>query len=400
MSPSCTTALRSPLLAVALTLSVAGCTVGDDSVDAPEEDVAFADPGWVTRATAHVGDHMIDQVLTGNRNVHGLWINGTSASPIKLVVNVDGMSDDDWVRVAVLSPVNADGSRTTVSYSGYYTKLHHAKVSVALARTGQYLLVAGSYQLATTAAYQIAVHCAANAGTACGGARVDALKAPKVGGLVGTIQTDGKHIMRAWQGAAIGTSPMTVEAWASRPMLGWAATKVASAISVDGVALLTIPSSVVKGDDIRLMVKRSGTTLDSGVNVRWSPGPISAYARLDAILYGDLVSVSVAGVVPYFEAVADMALQFADDGTVIDDVPVYADRPGQKTNGLSSFDVTFNPPLTGPDGELNPDLPRDGDLLEVGWNGADGLFHSLGCFEYCNDLAGTGDCTGGPRTCP
>ena len=50
--------------------------------------------------------------------------------------------------------------------------------------------------------------------------------------------------------------------------------------------------------------------------------------------------------------------------------------------------------------ELNPNLPRNGELLSIGWINGAGDYVRLACFEYCNDLSDMELCTSGPRTCP
>ena len=77
----------------------------------------------------------------------------------------------------------------------------------------------------------------------------------------------------------------------------------------------------------------------------------------------------------------------------------HATLPGARTNGFAAFDSVFAPELFDAQGHVNPVLPRDGELLSIGTIDGDEQYHRLGCFEYCNDLAGTGTCTGGPRSC-
>jgi hypothetical protein len=45
-------------------------------------------------------------------------------------------------------------------------------------------------------------------------------------------------------------------------------------------------------------------------------------------------------------------------------------------------------------------LPRNGELLSIGWIDGNGGTNRLGCFEYCNDLTGEETCTSRPRACP
>jgi hypothetical protein len=61
--------------------------------------------------------------------------------------------------------------------------------------------------------------------------------------------------------------------------------------------------------------------------------------------------------------------------------------------GFAAFDAHFIP-----DFAL---AARDGEILSVGFlSEEDGSYKRLGCFEYCNDLSGMSNCTGGTRTCP
>ena len=98
---------------------------------------------------------------------------------------------------------------------------------------------------------------------------------------------------------------------------------------------------------------------------------------------------------------AELSLRSVTHSREIVRVVLHADHPGQAGMGLAAFDATFAPELTKPGTEeLNPVLPRNGELLSVGWIGGNGGFNRLGCFEYCNDLSGEDACTGGARACP
>ena len=138
--------------------------------------------------------------------------------------------------------------------------------------------------------------------------------------------------------------------------------------------------------------------LDTGVLARFAPEE-AVFARLDSILYGDLASLTVSGVTGYFEGTAELELRSQRTGRTIAGVVARAERPGQLGTGLAAFDATFAPWITDDHGEVNPDLPKNGELLSVGRISGNGDYLPFGCFEYCNDLGGDDPCTGGPRAC-
>jgi hypothetical protein len=72
---------------------------------------------------------------------------------------------------------------------------------------------------------------------------------------------------------------------------------------------------------------------------------------------------------------------------------------GAASLGFGAFDATFAPDIVDENGDLAPNLPRNGELLSVGFLNGNGDYIRLGCFEYCNDLSGEATCTGGPRSC-
>ncbi|HEU5056263.1 MAG TPA: hypothetical protein VFU21_07050 [Kofleriaceae bacterium] len=397
-------------LASILLASLAACTVsgtgspGDDPDDteAAEEDAESvvdeessddkADlPGWGGARTLHEGDSLLDFVAAGDRRVHALWADASPADPISIDVAVSAAEDSGTVRVAVLGPLR-DGQRQVVAADGYTAAKNRVELAARLTDSGQHLVVIGSFGLETDSAYQAMVRCAAG----CDPARVDVLAAPKAGGLVGA----GDLIAARLGGALAGrTFDVEMEVWSSPPGLSWAAEMVGVSVASGDQVNALVPDSVKPGDDIILVVREAGgAVLDTGVLTRHAPGD-TVFARLDAILYGDLVAVTVAGVTGFFEGTAELELRSEETGRTIESVVVRADRPGQIGNGLGAFDATFAPWISDEDGNLNPDLPRNGDLLSVGRMSGNGDYLPFGCFEYCNDLSGDDPCTGGPRSC-
>jgi hypothetical protein len=396
-------------LAALLLASLTACTTStrppdaDDDRAAAEEDAeAVADepggdkadePGWGAARTLHVGDRVSDLVAAGDRRVHGLWIDGRADDPIALEVTVAAAEESGTVRVAVLGPLR-DGERQVMAAAGYTSPANRIDLPVRLTDSGQHLVVVGSYGLATDAAYQASVRCAPEHG--CDPARVDVLAEPKQGALVGSGSLVSARLGRALTASA---SDIEMEVWTSPPAQSWNAELVAvSQASGDQVNAL-VPDSVAAGDDLLLVVRAAGgVVLDTGVLARFAPDE-RVFARLDSLLYGDLATVTVSGVTGYFEGTAELALRSQASGRTIDEEVVRADRPGQLGTGLAAFDVTFAPWITDDAGDLNPDLPRNGDLLSVGRISGNGDYLPFGCFEYCNDLSGEDSCTGGPRPC-
>jgi hypothetical protein len=135
------------------------------------------------------------------------------------------------------------------------------------------------------------------------------------------------------------------------------------------------------------------------VVTRFAP-TLAPIVRTDALLYGDLVSIDAAGIAGAFEGVIELSLRSEDRNVTIAESVSHSDRPGQVGNGWNAFDAHFNPELTDDAGVLNPNLPRNGELLSIGTIDGNGDYRRMACFEYCNDLSGMETCTGGPRSCP
>ncbi len=395
---------RTSVLALALAVGCADLSTSDEDLELAAAEDGLLDPtsggkadapSWETAPTVHVGARLFDAVGKNGRRIHALWVGATRSAPVSLKITVAGQENAP-VRVAILGPLKKDGTRETIAAAGYAKPVSTASVAVRLTSSGQHLVVIGTYNLATEAGYHVEARCSSG----CAASRLDALASPKDGALVGTVA--GGRLLSMTLGSALAGrgEDVEVQVFASRPMVSWAGELVATGVASGNQVNVLLPASVVPGDDLRLVVRDPrGTVHDTGLVVRWAPSR-RAFARLDAILYSDLGGIDVAGVAGFFEGVAGMALRSETRGIEIVTAAVRADRPGQVTNGFASFDVTFAPELFLPGGELNPVLPRDGELLSVGQLNGNGDFVRLGCFEYCNDLAGFGTCTGGPRPCP
>jgi hypothetical protein len=399
-------------LASLLLASLTACTVSgtgspgdaDDDEAAAEEDAESVvgdedggdkgdDPGWGGARTLHVGDGQFDQVAAGDRRVHSLWAAGSAADPIAITVTVEAAEESGTVRVAVLGPL-ADGQRQVIAADGYTAAKHAIELPARITESGEHLVVIGSFGLASDSAYTAAVRCAPDHG--CDPARVDVLAEPKAGGLVGA---DDLIAARLGDVLAARDFDVEMEVWTSPPGLSWAAELAGVSVASGDQINALVPDAAAAGDDVLLVVREAGgAVLDTGVLGRYAPGE-GVFARLDAILYGDLVAVTVSGVTGFFEGTAELELRSQETGRTIESVVVRADRPGQVGNGLGAFDATFAPWISDEDGNLNPDLPRNGDLLSVGRISGNGDYLPFGCFEYCNDLSGEDACTGGPRSC-
>lgn len=399
-------------LASLLLASLTACTVSstpssgdpaDDEAAAEEdaesvvEDEAQDDkadqPGWGGARTLHVGEGLVDLVAAGDRRVHSLWAAGSAEQPIAIDLVVEAAEESGTVRVALLGPIH-DGARAVIAAGGYTAASNRVELAASLTDSGQHLVVIGSFNLQTDSAYQAAVRCAPE--HSCDPARVDVLAEPKAGGLVGA----GDLIAgRLGDALAARDFDVEMEVWTAPPGLPWAAELAGVSVASGNQVNALVPDGARPGDDVILVVRQAGgAVLDTGVLGRYAPGD-GVFARLDAILYGDLASLTVSGVTGFFEGTAELELRSEETGRTIESAVVRADRPGQVGNGLNSFDATFAPWITDDDGELNPDLPRNGDLLSVGRISGNGDYLSFGCFEYCNDLSGEDPCTGGPRAC-
>jgi hypothetical protein len=388
-----------------LLLLAAACAAPDpveDELALAEEDVAGAVleggkadvAGWETAPTLHVGEERFDRAGVNGRRVHAVWADGRPGAPIPLDVTVTA-DEGGSARVAVLGPLRANGTRAVLASAGYARPLRSVRVTPRLTASGQHLVVVGTFDLASESGYRVLARCG---GSGCSAGRVDALASPKAGALVGRAG----RLVSMTLGPALANRgrDVEVEVLASPPMLRWLAEPVAVAVASGTQVNVLLPASVRAGDDLVLVVRDpSGAVHDTGVEVRYAPAA-QPFARVDAVLYGDLASVDVAGVTGYFEGGAELALRSETHRREIHRVTVRATRPGQATNGLAAFDAAFTPELVLPGGALNPVLPRNGELLSVGRILGDGSFTRLGCFEYCNDLSGMETCTGGARACP
>jgi hypothetical protein len=312
-------------------------------------------------------------------------------------VTAQALGENDSVRVAVLGPLK-NGQRAVLAAAGYSARVSAVDFAVDVAVSGEILLVVGSYGLATDVFYELSAACAPSAGDACGGGRVDVLASPKAGALVG-MESD--RLVSATLGDVLAerTTDIEVELWASPPMVPWVAERVAVSQASGNQVNFIVPAGVDAGDDLTLVVREAGgRVLDTGFVTRFAPEARS-FARTDAILYGDIASLQIAGVTGFFEGAADLELRSETRGLTVATYTAWAEQPGADGIGFGAFDASFLPELE-IDGELNPALPRNGELLSVGTINGNGDYQPLACFEYCNDLSGMETCTGGPRACP
>lgn len=352
-----------------------------DAVSIANETVADA-PSWQAADTLHANTRQFDYASAHTRRVHSLWVAGSASSPVPLTIAAHASEGYD-VRIAVLGPL-VNGTRAVLGADGYASAKHTASVTLEVATRGEHLVVVGSYGLEHETFYELSASC-----TGCE-SNVDVLATPKDFGLVG----DEHGLVRMELGDVLAgyTSDIEVELWASPPMQWWNAQHVATSYASGSQVNVIVPATVKAGDDLRLVVREpDGRILDTGITTRYVPVP-SAFARLDAVLYSDLASLQIAGVVGYYEGIADLRLRSETRKREVAQATQTADRPGQVGNGFGAFDATFIAP--------EAVAPLDGELLSVGYINGNGDYERLGCFEYCFDLSGHGTCTGGPRSCP
>jgi hypothetical protein len=377
----------------------AACT--DAATDADMQlasDEAIADKAdgstaWAVAPTLHAGARVFDGATAGGRRIHPIWIAGSTTDPVSLDIEVRGADGYD-VRVAILGPL-ANGVRPVLAADGYATRKHTANVHVSSTLSGEHLVVVGSFGLQTQTYYDVVARCT----TAADCDKVDLLSTPKVGALV-AMETDRLLAMQLGPVLDDRDFDVEVELFTSAPGQTWNLTHLATSVASGNQVNTILPLSVQPGDDITLVVREAGgRILDTGVLTRFAPAA-TAFARTDAILYGDIASLQIGGVVGFFEGTAELALHSETYNRDIAFFTAHADMPGAAGIGFGAFDAHFAPDLETEPGILNPNLPRNNELLSVGYINGNGDYRRLGCFEYCNDLAGSGVCTGGPRACP
>ncbi|HEX5057903.1 MAG TPA: hypothetical protein VFV99_01030 [Kofleriaceae bacterium] len=367
----------------------AGAPAGDDidlaGIDTSAIGADKAQPSsWQAAATLHDGSHLFDFAREGTRHVHSMWVAGSNNNRVPLTIAAHTDIDHD-VRIAVLGPLADDGTRAVLAADGYATRKQTVSVSVDVAQPGEHLVVVGSYNLASDTFYDLAAACV---GPTCSVSRVDALATPKDGALVG----DQDLVSMLLGDALVGYGDIEVELWASPPLQPGSAQLVGTSEASGSQINALVPTSVQAGDDLRLVVREAGggRVLDTGVMTRFAPQP-AAFARLDSIGYSDGTTVQIAGVVGFFEGVADMRMYSETHHREIAQQVLHVDRPGQIGNGLNGFDATFRP-----DAAV---AAENGDLVSIGFINGNGDYRRLGCFEYCNPLSTISSCTGGPRAC-
>lgn len=381
------------LLALLPLVPLAACVANEAPVEdldlAADEtvtDTSKADAaGWEDAPTLHDGTRVIDHAGARSRRVHSIWIAATNNNRTAVTIRAHAIGEAS-VRIAVLGPL-ADGARPVLAADGYASTKRTLEIPLLASQPGEYLVVVGSHDLATDTTYELSASCD---GDGCGPSRIDALATPKAGALVG----DSQRLVSAMLGDMLVERDFDVqlELWASPPMQPWSAHKVATSTASGTQVNAIVPASVRDGDDLRLVVKDGdGRVLDSGVTTRFSSRS-TAFARTDAILYGDLTSLQIAGVVGYYEGIAELVLRSEVRRADLAHTSLHADGPGDVGNGLGAFDATFAP---------EPGVAaHDGELLSVGFLDGNGDYRRLACFEYCNNLSGLSSCTGGPRNCP
>ncbi|MDB4963695.1 MAG: hypothetical protein JWP01_3694 [Myxococcales bacterium] len=394
--------LASWSLSLALPCALAACTTTEaadesgDLIAAAEEALLSisgkADAAWDTAPTLHVGERVHDRASAQGRRVYPMWIAGRPGAPVPLDVVATAHDGDYSVRVAVLGPLR-NGTRAVLAAGGYATPRANVEISLDVKTAGEHLIVVGSHDLADETFFDVQTHC-----DACDARAIDVLSSPKSGSLVAT----GNGIVEGRLGDVLAnrTFDVQLELWASPPMQSWNAHKVATSVASGNQVNVIVPASVRPGDDLKLVVRKpGGAILDTGVVTRYAP-QATALVRTDAILYGDIASVQVAGIAGFYEGVAEMQLRSETRHVIVDEDHIEISQPGHVGMGFNAFDATFAPELTDAHGTLNPNLPRNGDLLSVGMINGNDDYVRLGCFQYCNDLSGMETCTGGPRTCP
>ncbi|MBX3187764.1 MAG: hypothetical protein KF819_12145 [Labilithrix sp.] len=379
---------------------LSACSSGEPGQEASSDAEVITESSvasWAIAQTLHVGEVIEDHLAAPSprephvRVVHPFFVRASREEPVTLHFDLEG---ENPVQAAVLAPIH-EGARATVRAEGYATASKSLSFDVVLERTGVHLLAVATHRF--EAANTIRVSSSAASARGAEGAVV----APVSGSLAG--RTIAVELSRA-----LGDEE--IELWASPPPYApGERRKVASARSAGGRATFRVSADVAEGDDLLVVVpaKAPGTSipLESGVPVRlWTkstPG-----IRFDRVGIGDLGNLlTFTGVLPFFEGRATLALYSAsrtEGGRPlhIGGAVVERDRPGQAGMGLARFDAEVTLPLFVDEDELNPRLPRTGEILAVGVVTEKPSFAAVGCFRFCNDLSGQVSCEAAPVPCP
>src|SRR5205085_8119410 len=118
----------------------------------------------------------------------------------------------------------------------------NVELSIEASAAGEYLIVVGSYQLATATEFTLRTYC-----EGCDAAATDALAFPKSGALAG--ETD--RVIHAELGAAVRSrDDVSIELWMSPPLRREQAHLVATTPVHGGRADLAVPATATEGDDV------------------------------------------------------------------------------------------------------------------------------------------------------
>jgi hypothetical protein len=180
---------------------------------------------------------------------------------------------------------------------------------------------------------------------------------------------------------------------------------IASTTSVGHVAQFTVSASQASdGDDLYVVVPGAGGASTATLLRLWTstaPG-----IRTDRIDVNDLGNVlGFTGVLSFFEGVVAVELRTTarrEPGGLPELLARHAvqvTRPGQVGNGLAMVDTTVAIDLY-VDGQVNPRLPKNGEILSVGFGTERPSYVQVACVEFCNDLRGDGNCTLRGVACP
>ena len=355
-------AFRRDLVYVAASLMRALCVVVlvgcvNYSVDSLPPDPIPETASWQAAATLHGDEPLLARAAAGMHQGHSLWLSGSNMNRMPITISARAV-DGDSVRLIVLGP-----SAELLAADGVAEPLRDASVTLEIASPGEYTVLAGSHDLATATTYELIATCS---GPGCGVSRIDALATPKAGALVGDVQDQISMVL----GDMLVGHDVSVELWASPPMQWWNGELVAHARGAQLDA--TIPSAVRPGDDVLLVMRNdTGRVIDTGVRTRYAPQR-NAFARTDRVLYGD--TVHIAGIVGYFEGVADLRLRSETRQLELARDVVRANKPGQEGNGLGAFDASFTPTDAEP-----------GELVSVGVMTGNNEYRRLGCFAFAGE---------------
>jgi hypothetical protein len=382
---------------ILVALTSAACSADDAAPDALVAEASSGpsgkadDPAWTLSGTFHVGEAQTDLSFEpGSRRIFEFFVGGSDDEPIDLVFR--GHSDQAPVRVGILGPLKADGTRESIAWDGYDAATHEPVVHATLAGYGQYLLAVSTHDMAYEA-WDVSVEAECEGG-ACDLAR--AVEAPLLGGLIET-RTPTFHL-NPWLGE------QTVEVYRREAGRYGDLVLIDRTRAVDpgtgASATVRIPDDVPEGSTIVVKVVSvadPSRLYDDGVEYTlWTSGAagLDEYSPIGMSDHGDVFYAS--GVAAFWEGSASIVLRNETRDDDLGTAWVGMSLPGHEAAGLTSFEA-----------EITVDWSTGvqiGDVLSIG-HGIEGIggYEAWACFSLCPGMLGGIDqpgCSSELHACP